>query len=372
MHKHRTREPDGKARETVKFDLLPPLDSIDPGAVPAPLRHAPRILPTARFACGARVSRSLYDRGRGASRRAVHRASARGRCTAGGAPRWGPRKTRRAVAPRRIRAVAGAGPASRGFPCQCLRRRARGARAGGGAPRAGASLRGEAAIRPAQGDERPQGGRRRDIRWGGIASRDRIAARRIVHGACLREGRDAMATGRDEECERAGRGDALCRVGGAHRGGTRGAQGRRAVPRAAQARLPEARPAAIHTGERRRRLDARRRPQAGARRLRADRFRHGTYRGAGRGPLLHLVPRAGEGFVRARLAGKEIRRWRSAPRFRSAGARSASSSPGVRWKRRSPSSRSCARKAGPSPRLRSCAWTTRWLPPPGIGSATTA
>ena len=59
-------------------------------------------------------------------------------------------------------------------------------------------------------------------------------------------------------------------------------------------------------------------------------------------------------------------------RFRSAGARSASSSPGVRWKRRSRSSRSCARKAGPSPRLRSCAWTTRWSPPPGIGSATTA
>ena len=47
-----------------------------------------------------------------------------------------------------------------------------------------------------------------------------------------------------DERERARRGDALRRVGGAHRGGTRGAQGRRAVPRAAQARLPEARPAA--------------------------------------------------------------------------------------------------------------------------------
>ena len=48
----------------------------------------------------------------------------------------------------------------------------------------------------------------------------------------------------DDECDRAGRGDALRRVGVAYRGGTRGAQGRRAVSRAAQARLPEARSAA--------------------------------------------------------------------------------------------------------------------------------
>ena len=52
-------------------------------------------------------------------------------------------------------------------------------------------------------------------------------------------------------------------------------------------------------------MEARRRPPAAARGIRADRSRHGSRRRARSGALLHLVPRAGQGLLLARPPRKE-------------------------------------------------------------------
>ena len=62
--------------------------------------------------------------------------------------------------------------------------------------------------------------------------------------------------------------------------------------------------------QRRRRLEAAGGPPAPARRLRADRRRDRPGRRARPGALLHLVPRAGQGHLRARAAREEGRRRR--------------------------------------------------------------
>ena len=87
---------------------------------------------------------------------------------------------------------------------------------------------------------------------------------------------------------------------------------RRAVPRAAQARLHAARARRDRrASRRRRRVQLAGDHSAAARRLRADRSRHRSRRRARPGALLHLVPRAGQGFVLQGLARKEAGRRRT-------------------------------------------------------------
>ena len=101
---------------------------------------------------------------------------------------------------------------------------------------------------------------------------------------------------------------ALRGVGGAERRGQSAAQGRRAVQGAAQARFH-----ATGTGRSRnaqRRVDVS--PAGGSpaspRRFRADRSRDRSRRWTRPGALLHLVPRAAEGFVLVGLAREKARR----------------------------------------------------------------
>ncbi len=133
-----------------------------------------------------------------------------------------------------------------------------------------------------------------------------------VHGTTRRarvcDRRDALADRRCRERRGAGCGDPLCRVGAAHAGRPRGAQGRRAVPRAAQARLSEAGSAGGRYLCRRFGMETSGRPcVAPARGLCADRPGHGSRRRTRPGALLHLVSRAGQGLVRARPAGEKAR-----------------------------------------------------------------
>ena len=208
------------------------------------------------------------------------------------------------------------GPHLEDFLAPPVRHRVRGARARGSSSRAGAALRREAPLRAAQGDERTQGGRRGDLRRRGVASRGRRAARRAVHRDCLRDGGDALAAGRGGKRGPAGRRGALRCVGIAHGGRASGAQERRIVSRAAQARSPETRSTRIDARERRRCVEASRRPSAQARGVRPDRPRDGHGRSAWRSALLHLVSRAGKGFLRAWPAGKEAcRRQRAGNSF---------------------------------------------------------
>ena len=81
---------------------------------------------------------------------------------------------------------------------------------------------------------------------------------------------------------------------------------------------------------RRRRLEARRRPPAPPRGLRADRRGDGLHRRPRPVALLHLVPRAGQGLLRQGAAGEATRHRRR----RSGRARSGCRWPAVRWRRR--------------------------------------
>ena len=104
--------------------------------------------------------------------------------------------------PRRARAQGGVGAAdrarsaSRGLRRGALRHRDRRARARGAAPRARAAVRGQAPLRPAQGDERVPRRRRGDVRRAGAAARTRGGDGRAVHRARFRQCGDALAAGR--------------------------------------------------------------------------------------------------------------------------------------------------------------------------------
>ncbi len=271
----------------------------------------------------ARLRRPVFGRRRGAHRRAVRRASADGGRGAGGTPDGGARQARGAGAQGRVGAADRARAASGGFPRRAVRHCGRRPHAGGEAPRARAALRGEAPLRPAQGDEHAPGGGGGDVRRARAAAGAGERARRAFHRARLRQRGDALAAGRGRERRGARRGAALRRLGVAHARGPRRAQRRRAVPRAAQARLHEARADRVDPRERRERMEARRRPRAAARGICADRSRHGS-RGRARSlALLHLVPRAGQGLLRARPLREEGRRRACRPTIRSGRARSA-------------------------------------------------
>ena len=242
--------PDAVAAQTVKSLVLPASSMrarCGPTACAAAARHPCRPIPTARsrLAARPRLRRSLLDRGRRAHRRAVRRASAVGGRRAR-PPAWhAARASPDALdAQGRVGAADRARAASRGLPRGAVRHRGRGARARGAAPRARAAVRGQAPVRPAQGDERAQGRGGRDVRrvrrCGASSS---VALGGPFTRARVRQRGDRLAAGRGGERRRARRRAALRGVGRAHAGRSRRAPGRRAVPRAAQARLHEARAA---------------------------------------------------------------------------------------------------------------------------------
>ena len=171
----------------------------------------------------------------------------------------------------------------------------------------------EAPVRAAPGAAQVQARGRRGPRCGTADGRRRCWASRSPswpsRGRSRQWQEDEAANAGQLELARP-----LRRVGGAHRGRARAPPRRRAVQGAAQARFPEP-GAADHARRRsgfpRHTLDA----PAPARGLRAHRSRHRPHRRAGRGQLLHLVPRAGQGFLLARAAreGAQGRGSASAP-----------------------------------------------------------
>ena len=178
------------------------------------------------------------------------------------------------------------------------------------APRARAALRRQAPVRAAQGDEHVQGrrGRRVRRRRAARASSKRCGCRRAPFTELgVRQGGHALAARRGRARRRARRRAALRGVGGAHAGG----QGRAQAAACCSARRASSTTCSSCRSSRRtlNGVDAlaarRRRTAAPARRLRADRSRHGSRRRARPGALLHLVPRAGQGFVLARAAREE-------------------------------------------------------------------
>ena len=179
----------------------------------------------------------------------------------------------------RVGAADRARAAPRGLPRAAVRHRGRSARARGAPPRARAALRGQAPVRPAQGDERVQGRRRGDVRRrrAARASSRRASARRCRPTASSRS-RNAVTRWQQDEAaqRRAARPRAALRgVGGAHAGRPRRAPRRRAVPRAAQARLHAARAArGRHASAASTAWKLAGDHAAPARRLRADRPRH--------------------------------------------------------------------------------------------------
>ena len=109
------------------------------------------------------------------------------------------------------------------------------------APRVRPAVRDEAAVRPAQGDEQVQGGRRRGLRRPGAARGTGSAHRPRHHRprgrARLRQRGDRVGPRRGGERGGLRSRAALRRLGRAHGAGPRRDEGRRAVPCAAQARL---------------------------------------------------------------------------------------------------------------------------------------
>ncbi len=171
----------------------------------------------------------------------------------------------------RVRAPDRARAAPGGLPRAAVRHRGRGAGARGAAPRTRPALLGETAVRaaarPAQGEARR--------RYSG-----RI---RLFHRTRIRQANHGLAEGRGGERRPARAGGALRGLGHDDACGQGEAPARSAVQDSAQARLHAPDPGAHGT--------------APSQRLPAHRRRHRPRWRAGRGELLHLVPRAGQGFL---------------------------------------------------------------------------
>jgi hypothetical protein len=88
----------------------------------------------------------------------------------------------------RVRASDRTGAASRGFPRQAFRHRAGRADTGSGASRVGAALRGQAPVRPAQGDEHASGRRGGNVRRRCAQAGARSCDANPVHRARVRRG----------------------------------------------------------------------------------------------------------------------------------------------------------------------------------------
>ena len=143
-----------------------------------------------------------------------------------------------------------------------------------------------------------------------LEAEDRRAARGPGRRTRLRARGGRVGQGRSRERGRHRSRAALCGVGGAQRRRQGAPQVRRAVQGAAQARFHAAGPGRSRNAQRRGDVAPAGGPPAPPRRLCADRSRHRSRRGPRPGALLHLVPRAAEGFVLVGIAREKDRRRR--------------------------------------------------------------